>query len=400
MTPVELPGRLLFLSDDPRKVEAQLAGEDLQPAQAAPLRDDVSTDEMTPQTACLLFDERLGREVLIGFKAGDRRPIARDAIRRGGFSVIVAGKRYGKGSSREHSPLAHVSAGIRLIVAESFERIFRQNCDNLGLFTSTDMGLAGRIRRGEVVAIEELVRDRDSLAAALLRAGGLLRYASKRGFAGPAGAAVARAAGPQTLVEKILARHAADPAHPLKAGEGGFVRADWRFCHEYFTGMVAHLLHANFGRPVPLHDTQTILLFEDHLTLAHRSPVHVQGGLLPGVKDLSHAHREFAAEYGIRRHVDRAAHALVAVDLVERLFQIVDDRRNGDGLGAEPRGARRARSAQLMRDALIHALELAVQRLVRRISRARVELGEQRAHRRQRRFQAMREVVEGIAIAR
>jgi len=302
MTPVELPGRLLFLSDDPRKVEAQLAGEDLQPAQAAPLRDDVSTDEMTPQTACLLFDERLGREVLIGFKAGDRRPIARDAIRRGGFSVIVAGKRYGKGSSREHSPLAHVSAGIRLIVAESFERIFRQNCDNLGLFTSTDMGLAGRIRRGEVVAIEELVRDRDSLAAALLRAGGLLRYASKRGFAGPAGAAAARAAGPQTLVEKILARHAADPAHPLKAAEGGFVRADWRFCHEYFTGMVAHLLHANFGRPVPLHDTQTILLFEDHLTLAHRSPVHVQGGLLPGVRNLSLAHREFAAEYGIRDH--------------------------------------------------------------------------------------------------
>ena len=299
MMPVKLPGRLLFLSDDPRKVEAQLAGEDLPPARAAPLRDDVSTDEMTPQTACLLYDERLGREVLIGFKAGDRRPIGRDAIRRGGFSVIVAGKRYGKGSSREHSPLAHVSAGIRLVVAESFERIFRQNCDNLGLFTSTDMGLAERILRGEVVAIEELVRDRDSLAAGLLQAGGLLRYARKRSFAGTAAAGTAS---PQTLVQKILARHAVDPANALRPGEGGFVRADWRFCHEYFTGMVAHLLHSNFGRPVQLHDVRTILLFEDHLTLAHRSPVHVQGGLLPGVRNLSLAHREFAAEYGIRDH--------------------------------------------------------------------------------------------------
>jgi len=38
-----LPGRLLFLSDDPRKIDAQLAGRTLTLAQAAPMRDDVST---------------------------------------------------------------------------------------------------------------------------------------------------------------------------------------------------------------------------------------------------------------------------------------------------------------------------------------------------------------------
>ena len=46
-------------------------------------------------------------------------------------------QRYGKGSSREHSPAAEEAAGIRLVVAESFERIYRQNADNVGLFTST-----------------------------------------------------------------------------------------------------------------------------------------------------------------------------------------------------------------------------------------------------------------------
>jgi 3-isopropylmalate/(R)-2-methylmalate dehydratase large subunit len=311
MTPLDLTGRLLFLSTDPEKVDAQLAGRDFALDEASPLRDDVSTDEMTPQVSCLLYDERLGREVLLGFKTGDRSPIGKDAIKNGGFSVIVAGKRYGKGSSREHSPLAHVAAGIRLLIAESFERIFRQNADNLGLFTSTDFGLIDRIRRGEVISVEELVRSRDALAAALLHSGGLLRYA-QQGDLGiaksrPSSAASTATASPspRTLTEKILARHAAettDTGGSLAPGTPGFVRADWRFAHEYYTGMIAHLLHENFGRPAPLQDPKTILLFEDHLTFAHRSPVHVQRGLLPGVRGLSQAHQEFAAEYGIRNH--------------------------------------------------------------------------------------------------
>ena len=76
----------------------------------------------------------------------------------GGFSVTVAGKRYGKGSSREHSPAAEKLAGIRLVVAESFERIYRQNADNIGLFTSTDFGLVDAHRGGRGDPIEELVR--------------------------------------------------------------------------------------------------------------------------------------------------------------------------------------------------------------------------------------------------
>lgn len=141
---LRLGARVLFLSEDPALIKAQIDGRDLSRAEAGKLRDDVSTDEMTPPTTCLLYDERLGAELLIGLRTGERNPIAKGALN-GVFSVIVAGRRYGKGSSREHAPLAHLHAGVRLIVAESFERIFRQNADNLGLFTSTDFSLIERV---------------------------------------------------------------------------------------------------------------------------------------------------------------------------------------------------------------------------------------------------------------
>jgi len=297
-----LPGRVFFLSADPDRIDAQLGGKDLALGEAGALRDDVSTDEMTPQSVCVLYDERIGGGLLIGFRAGERLPIAKDAIRNGGYSVIVAGKRYGKGSAREHSPLAHRAAGIRLIVAESFERIFRQNCDNLGIFTSTDFALVDRIRRREAVSIDDLVADRETLAAELLRSGGLLPYCKRQGTAPRAKGRGPELNAPKTLVQKILERHAVDPGRPLRTGEGGFVFADWRFAYEYYTGLIEHLLHLNFGRPAPLYDAGSILLFEDHLTFADRSPLHVALGLLPGVKELFDAHRRFAQDYGLRNH--------------------------------------------------------------------------------------------------
>src|SRR4051794_37259159 len=194
------PGRVLFLSEDPALIVAQLAGRELSRAEAGKLRDDVSTDEITPPTTCLLYGERLGREVLIGLRTGERTPIRKDALK-GRFSVIAGGRRYGKGSSREHAPLAHLHAGVRLIVAESFERIFRQNADNLGLFTVTDFGLIERIRNGEAITIDDLVKDRDALAARLLRTGGLLKLGVKAAGAG------GKQTRPMTLVEKILQRN-------------------------------------------------------------------------------------------------------------------------------------------------------------------------------------------------
>jgi 3-isopropylmalate/(R)-2-methylmalate dehydratase large subunit len=281
-------GRVLFLSRDPLLVREQLAGRELTREQAGALRDDISTDEITPLPALVHFDATLGRHAHTGFSADGELPIARDALRQAGIEVLVAGSRYGKGSSREHSPLAELSAGVRLVIAQSFEGIYRQNADNLGLLTSTDLGLVERLQRGDAITLDELLSDREPQAAAILRAGGLLAYGL-----GPAGEAPPPLPGPKTLFEKIVERHALKP---------GFVRTDRRFVHEIYTGMCAQLLRQRFGPGYALHDPGSIVCFEDHHAYVERSPVHVARGLVGSVRRLAEAHREFVATHGLVDH--------------------------------------------------------------------------------------------------
>lgn len=267
-------------------------------------RHDVSTDEITPVAIMSHYDERLARFPYTGFKSEGKLPIAAGDVAAGGYTVTVAGRRYGKGSSREHSPAAEKLAGIRLVVAESFERIYRQNADNIGLFTSTDMGLVERIQRGGKISIDELLAGRDALAAGVLRAGGLLRFGQAHLKNAQPSSAV-QAARPLTLFEKIIQRHLlatpVTPAQP-KAGDGAFVRADWRFIHEYYTGMAAHMLHATLGKPVTLHEPGSIVVFEDHTSYVAESPAHIKGGLIPNMRAMNQAQRDFAALYGLRMH--------------------------------------------------------------------------------------------------
>ena len=294
----------LFLSCSATVVSRSLRGERVVLAEARPLRDDISTDEITPLPILTHYDDKLGRYPYTGLRAGDATPIGIDAIRAQGVEVVVAGKRYGKGSSREHSPAAEKLAGVRLVIAESFERIYRQNADNIGLFTSTDFRLVARIQAGEAIPIEELVAGRDALATTILKSGGLLRFGQRfmREISAPAHVQETR---PRTLFEKIVARHALTigltEARPAP-GDGAFVRADWRFIHEYYTGMAAHMLHATFGRPLALRDPASIIVFEDHTSYVEESPAHVHGGLVPNVLRMVGAQREFASSYGLRTH--------------------------------------------------------------------------------------------------
>jgi 3-isopropylmalate/(R)-2-methylmalate dehydratase large subunit len=296
--------RILFLSKDAKVMRLQLAGQRLTLGAAGALRDDVSTDEITPVAIMSHYDDRLARFPYTGFRCGGEAPIAPGAIQAGGFTVTVSGARYGKGSSREHSPAAERLAGIRLVIARSFERIYRQNADNIGLFTSTDFGLVDRIERGDQIDIEELLADRDTLAAAILRSGGLLRFGQLH-LRHAESAPVPAAPQPQTLFEKIIARHALTTAvtSPLpRAGHGAFVRADWRFIHEYYTGMAAHMLHSSLDRPLALHEPQSIVVFEDHTSYVDQSPAHLRAGLVPNMRAMCQAQRDFAAEHGLVMH--------------------------------------------------------------------------------------------------
>ena len=81
--------KILYLSQDAECVKRQLGGERLTLAQAAPLRDDVSTDEITPVHILSHYDHTLGDFAHTGLRCGGHNPIARKALRQAGFAVLV-----------------------------------------------------------------------------------------------------------------------------------------------------------------------------------------------------------------------------------------------------------------------------------------------------------------------
>ena len=314
---VRFDGRVLFLTEDPSLLRRQLAGEDLPFDPAAPggsalnpkLRDDISTDEITPAYICYYFDETLGDFPYLGLKAGEEFPIVRGAVKAGGFVCTVSGKRRGKGSSREQSPYAEMTAGIRLVIAENIERIYRENCQNLGVFTSTNFSLIERVRRSEEIPLEEFTRGEGEISKGIIEYGGLFNYNVARLQGKATVPTVSTKPRAMTIAEKIFARHwVVDAAKgragvaAVKPGDQGFVRTDIRFSHEYVTPMAAIFFDELVGRDEPVNDPSSVFLFRDHLTFLDQvmRPEHVQMGLLDVANQLEKTQREFAAAKGIK----------------------------------------------------------------------------------------------------
>ena len=89
--------------------------------------DDINTDIITPGRYTVTTDrERLAKIAFIEY-----RPEFSEKVRKG--DIIVAGKNFGCGSSREHSPIAIKAAGVEAILSENFARIFFRNAINIGL---------------------------------------------------------------------------------------------------------------------------------------------------------------------------------------------------------------------------------------------------------------------------
>src|SRR4030088_454029 len=151
--PGGLRGRILFLAEGAGLVRGQLEGQDLEWQPGTKLRDNISTDEITPAYICYYYDETLGDFPYLGLKCGEEFPVTRGSVKRGGFVASVSGKRRGKGSSREQSPYAEMCSGIKLVVAESIERIYRENCQNLGVLTTTDFSILDKVRREEAIPL-------------------------------------------------------------------------------------------------------------------------------------------------------------------------------------------------------------------------------------------------------
>jgi 3-isopropylmalate/(R)-2-methylmalate dehydratase large subunit len=313
---VRLQGRILFLTEDPELIKKQLAGEDLpwdtkNPEDNPKLRDDISTDEITPAHYCFYFDETLGEIPYLGLKCGSVTPIARGDVKRGGFVCAVSGKRRGKGSSREQSPYAEMCAGIRVVIAENIERIYKQNCQNLGLLISTNFALIDRIRGGEEIALSEFTAGEDEITRQVIEYGGLFPFNVAR-MQGKAFLPPIQHAGesrPMTVAEKIFASHMLNEkggvgVASVKPGDTGFARADLRFSHEYVTPMAAIFFERYVGKDAKVNDPSSIIFFRDHLTFLDEviSEEKKKLGLLDLATQLKLKQQDFAKKQGIKLH--------------------------------------------------------------------------------------------------
>ena len=319
---VRLPGRILFLTEDPELIKRQLLGWDLpwdtkNPANNPKLRDDISTDEITPAHYCFYFDRTLGEIPYVGLRCGNTLPIGRNDVKNGGFVCSVSGKRRGKGSSREQSPYAEMCAGIQVAIAENIERIYQQNCQNLGLLTSTNFSLIDRILAGEEIALSEFTAGEDEITKQVIEYGGLFPFnvarMQGRVFLPPIKAAdnSARSTQPptMTLAEKIFARHMVNPdgsvgLAAVKPGDTGFTRVDLRFSHEYVTPMASIFYEQYVGKDVPVNDASSIRFFRDHLTFLDdvMSEEKKKMGLLDLATQLKLKQEDFAKQQGIKLH--------------------------------------------------------------------------------------------------
>jgi 3-isopropylmalate/(R)-2-methylmalate dehydratase small subunit len=155
--------------------------------------DDIDTDQIYPGKYLPLTDKNemarhamegtnRGSEFLMGVKPGD---------------ILVAGRNFGCGSSREHAAIAIRGAGISVVVAVSLARIFHRNCVNTAL-PALESEHAPDIRDGDVLEIDiargeiknktrgtVLKTDPISdLEREIIGTGGLLKYLKKQGDQG------------------------------------------------------------------------------------------------------------------------------------------------------------------------------------------------------------------------
>ena len=94
--------------------------------------DYVNTDLMAPgRFEPIESDEQLARIALIDYQGAV--PFVNPETSRSDYSVIIAGKEFGCGSSRETAPQALSLAGAQVVIAQSFGNIFFRNCINMGL---------------------------------------------------------------------------------------------------------------------------------------------------------------------------------------------------------------------------------------------------------------------------
>lgn len=153
---------------------------------AIALGDDVNTDNILPGPYLNLTDpEELGRHLLETYAGGVASRIRPD-------DILVAGRNFGMGSSREQAQIAILARGVHAVIAASFARIFLRNAVNVGLPVVESPEASAAIADGEHVRIDFAegciergaerwpIPPRPSLIAEIIDAGGLIEWTRRR----------------------------------------------------------------------------------------------------------------------------------------------------------------------------------------------------------------------------
>jgi 3-isopropylmalate/(R)-2-methylmalate dehydratase small subunit len=149
--------------------------------------DNIDTDQIIPARYLVTSDPaELGRHCL-----EDADPDFVKKVKPG--DILVGGRNFGCGSSREHAPIAIKAAGVSAVIARSFARIFFRNSINLGLpLFETDA--ASRIEEGDALELNPITGEVRNLtrgetyqaqplppfAREILAAGGLMKYVARK----------------------------------------------------------------------------------------------------------------------------------------------------------------------------------------------------------------------------
>lgn len=310
---MKLNGRVLHLFDDSALLRAQLEGQ--APGDHDAYHYGVNTDAMISGRACTLgyTPEILGPYFLENF----REVVDKDGVRQGGFQVIVGGDAYGSGSSREVAVVAHVGAGIELVVADSFQRIFQENMVYSGMPFTTDRSVVARLESGEEVDTRQFFTELPPFFKAVAESGGLMSYGTAllAGDIQPT-YAVERPSRPMNSVEKIIAAKAwrgegeTFGIGSVEPGDQVLCRTGFRGMHEYTAGMVVDLYQKEWGS-AGMFMPEKIAAFEDHFVLiSHEAvPDFVKSTRLDPAMRLTEEMVEACEKNGIRLHGPGRAHA-------------------------------------------------------------------------------------------
>jgi len=125
-------------------------------------------------------------------------PFITEGTYRSDFTIIIGGKNFGCGSSREHAPLAIAEAGATAVVAEFYARIFFRNCVNGGYLVpfETEIPLVDKVKTGDELVIDITRSTMTNITqnntvyklkplgdvAPIIEAGGVFDYAKQSGM--------------------------------------------------------------------------------------------------------------------------------------------------------------------------------------------------------------------------